>query len=90
LTFERGQPVATKALRPDLAAEYPDAVARFVREGEAPRGLKHRNVVRIVAVVEDKGKQYLIMKYFGACSLRGLMDERSTKLLLNKCPAEEM
>jgi serine/threonine protein kinase len=73
---QTGQPVAIKALKPDLVAEYPDAVARFVREGEALRRLKHPNIVRIVAAVEDKGKQYLVMEYVEGGSLRNLMDEQ--------------
>lgn len=73
---QTGRPVAIKALKPDLVADYPDAVARFVREGEALRQLKHPNIVRIVAVVEDGGKQYLVMEYVEGGSLRDLMDEQ--------------
>ena len=44
-----GEFVAVKALRPEVVAGAPDAVARFTREGEALRELNHPNIVKMVA-----------------------------------------
>ncbi len=38
-------------------------VARFVREGEALRQLKHPNIVEMVAAVEEQGKHCMVMEY---------------------------
>ena len=72
------QPVAIKALKPDLVIGNPDLVARFTREGNVLRQLDHPNIVQIVAAVKDRGQPYLIMEYVGGGSLRDLLDTQST------------
>ena len=52
---QTGNTVAIKALRPNLVADHPDIIARFIREGEALGQLEHPNVVKMVDAVEDGG-----------------------------------
>ena len=73
--LETGQTVAVKALRPELVAGNPDAVARFTREGEALRELNHPNIVKLVDAVEEGGRHYLVIEYVAGGSLRDLMEE---------------
>ena len=44
--LQTGQPVAIKLLKPELVADKPDAIERFIREGEALRRLNHPNIVK--------------------------------------------
>jgi serine/threonine protein kinase/predicted ATPase/tetratricopeptide (TPR) repeat protein len=46
-----GQAVAIKALRPEVVSSDPNALARFLREGEALRQLDHPNIVKMIAAV---------------------------------------
>jgi serine/threonine protein kinase len=48
------QMVAIKALQPEVVANAPDIIARFMREGEALRQLNHPNIVQMVAAVEEE------------------------------------
>jgi serine/threonine protein kinase len=48
-----GQVVAIKALRPEEIAGDPNALARFLREGEALRQLNHPNIVQMIAAIEE-------------------------------------
>lgn len=64
-----GQPVAIKALKPNLGEQDPDLVARFIHEGEALRQLNHPNIVKMIAMVEQDGRNYLIMEYAPGGSL---------------------
>jgi serine/threonine protein kinase len=73
---QTGETVAIKALRPDLVADHPDIIARFVREGEALGQLKHPNIVTMVDAVEDGGCQYLVMEYVAGRSLRDVLEEQ--------------
>ncbi|MBN1934806.1 MAG: serine/threonine protein kinase [Anaerolineae bacterium] len=73
LDTQTGQPVAIKALRPEVAGS-PGLLERFVREGEALRQLNHPNIVRLVEAVEENGQHYLIMEYVAGGSLRDLLD----------------
>ncbi|MBI5668106.1 MAG: protein kinase [Chloroflexi bacterium] len=68
-----GQPVAIKFLKPEIIAENPELVARFVREGEALRALNHPNIVKMLAAADDDGHRCLIMEYVGGGSLRDLL-----------------
>ena len=71
-----GQLVAVKALRPEVVSGAPDAVARFIREGEALRELNHHNIVKMVDAVEEDGRRYLMMEYVPGGSLRDLLEEQ--------------
>lgn len=73
---QTGETVAIKALRPELVADHPDIIARFIREGEALGQLKHPNIVKMVDAVEDGGCQYLVMEYVAGRSLRDLLEEQ--------------
>ena len=72
--LETGQAVAVKALRAEVVHSDPDAVARFVREGEALRHLDHPNIVKMVDTVEEGGQHYLVMEYVTGGSLRDLLE----------------
>ncbi len=72
-----GEPVAVKVLRPDLVADQPELVARFVREGEALRQLDHPNIVNLLAATEEDGQHYLVMEY-ASSSLRDLLAEQGS------------
>jgi predicted ATPase/predicted Ser/Thr protein kinase len=73
---QTGELVAVKALKPEVVAEHPDIVARFVREGEALCQLNHPNIVKMVAAVEQDGRHYLVMEYVEGGSLRELLDRQ--------------
>ncbi len=71
--LQTGQPVAIKLLRPELVAENPDMIARFMREGEALRRLDHPNIVKMLAAFPEGDAHYLVMEYVGGGSLRDLL-----------------
>jgi len=64
-----GEPVAIKALHPELAPD-PTQVERFLREGEALRRLNHPNIVKCRESFEAGGRYYLVLDYVGGGSLR--------------------
>lgn len=70
-----GQLVAVKVLRQEVVSGTPDAIARFIREGEALRELDHHNIVKMVDAVEEGGRHYLVMEYVLGGSLRDLLEE---------------
>jgi serine/threonine protein kinase len=74
--LQTGQAIAIKVLKPDIIAENPDLVARFVREGQALSQLEHPNIVKMIAAVEEGGQPYLIMEYIGGGSLGDLLKEQ--------------
>jgi serine/threonine-protein kinase len=71
-------------------ANDPNALARFLHEGEALRQLNHPNIVSIIDVIEEKGDthgvatasveaaHYLVMEYVPGGSLRDLLDQEGT------------
>ena len=79
--LQTGELVAIKALRPEVVSGDPNALARFLREGEALRKLDHPNIVQMVAAcreadgVESDGRHYLVMEYVPGGSLRDLLDQ---------------
>ena len=81
LDNETGQGVVIKRLRPELVAQQPDVVARFMREGKLLRQLNHPNIVQMIATEtirfsqELEGEQCLIMEYVAGGSLRDLLDK---------------
>ncbi|HSH04824.1 MAG TPA: protein kinase [Anaerolineae bacterium] len=68
-------PVAIKALKPDIVAQQPDIVTRFLREGQALRQLNHPNIVTMhtAATLTDPATNqtthYLIIDYIAGGSL---------------------
>jgi hypothetical protein len=71
--IETGRVVVIKRLKPELVVQQPEAVARFVREGELLRQLNHPNIVQMIASEVIEGKQCLIMEYVAGGSLRDLL-----------------
>jgi predicted ATPase len=69
-----GQPVAIKRLKPELVAERPDLVSRFLQEGEALRQLSHPNIVRMLDAFQSGDQYFLVMEYLTGGTLRELMD----------------
>ena len=55
--------VAVKCLRPSLAAEAPEFVARFEREARLAAQLTHQNVVNVMDVHAKHGLHYLVMEF---------------------------
>lgn len=57
------QVVAIKALSTSgVAEDYQEALTRFIREGEVLRQLNHPNIVDVLATVDEKGQQYIVME----------------------------
>ncbi|MBL7202656.1 MAG: protein kinase, partial [Anaerolineae bacterium] len=71
-----GQLAAVKALRPEVVAGTPNAIARFIREGEALRELDLHNTVKMIDAVEEDGRHYLVMEYVPGGSLRDLLEKQ--------------
>ena len=77
---ETGQVIVIKRLKPELLAQQPDVVGRFVREGELLCQLNHPNIVQMIATEkirfseEIEGEQCLVMEYVAGGSLRNLLD----------------
>lgn len=76
LDRQTGEKVAVKVLKSEFIARDPDIIHRFQREGEALRRLNHPNIVKILAMVEEKGTHYLIMEYVSGGSLRDVMTKK--------------
>ena len=72
---QTGEPVAIKALKPEIVASNPDLVERFVREGEALRQLNHPNIVKLLAAAEQDNQHYLVMEFVDGGSLRDLIKQ---------------
>jgi serine/threonine-protein kinase len=68
---EKGERLAVKLLRPELARDAV-ALARFEREERLARGLTTVHVVPILELGESQGLTYLVMPYYrgGSLSLR--------------------
>ncbi len=71
-----GQPVAIKRLKPELARQNPQLIARFAREGEALRRLNHPNIVKVLATIEDENAPTIIMEYVGGGDLQQLIESQ--------------
>ncbi|MCB9421233.1 MAG: serine/threonine protein kinase [Ardenticatenaceae bacterium] len=77
-----GKIVAIKRLKSELVAYSPETVTRFFREGEALRQLNHPNIVKILAMVEDKEHPVIIMEHISGGDLQQLLDNESPLPLL--------
>lgn len=69
-----GETVVVKRLRSDLVANHPEAVERFIREGELLRQLNHPNIVKMLEAREEDGRQLIIMEYVSGGTLRDVID----------------
>lgn len=68
-----GEKVAVKKLRIELSGNLPQAVERFLREGEALRRLNHPNIVKVLATVDEGNQHFIVMEYVGGGSLADLI-----------------
>jgi hypothetical protein len=67
-----GQPVACKLIRPELALNA-EMCARFRRETNHLRDLRHRHIVGFREAGDFRGMLYLIMDYVPGCNLAELL-----------------
>jgi tetratricopeptide (TPR) repeat protein/predicted Ser/Thr protein kinase len=67
--------VALKTMIPGLA-ETPDLRLRFLREAQAAGRLRHRNIVTVYDLGEDKGRPYIAMEYVEGTDLEKLIQNR--------------
>ncbi len=70
---QTNEPVAVKALKSHVIEDNPKLVERFRREGEALKELDHPNIVKILAVIQEEERHYLVMEYVGGGSLYDLI-----------------
>ncbi len=68
-----GQPVAIKALKPQIVQEDPTLLERFRREAAALAKLNHPNIVRVLDTLNEGDRHYIIMEYVGGGSLDALL-----------------
>ncbi len=73
---ELREPVAIKALRPEVLAGGGVALERFKQEIRLARKIAHRNVVRTYDLGEVNGMYYLTMEYVEGKSLKELIATR--------------
>jgi len=69
-----GRTVALKVMLPQLAYE-PSFLERFLREVEATRTLRHRNVVQVLEAGEQDGLPYMACEYVEGGSLEVMLSE---------------
>jgi tetratricopeptide (TPR) repeat protein/predicted Ser/Thr protein kinase len=67
--------VALKTMIPGLA-DAPDLRARFLREAQAAGGLRHRNIVTVYDLGEDKGQPYIAMEFIEGTDLEKVIQSR--------------
>ena len=71
-----GVDVAIKCLKPELAREDQQFVARFQREARAAAQLTHSNVVHVYDVRECSGVHYLVMEFVEGENVRERVKRR--------------
>ncbi len=67
--------VAVKTMIQGLA-ESPDLRARFLREAQAAGGLRHRNIVTVYDLGEDKGQPFIAMEFIEGTDLEKIIQNR--------------
>ena len=67
--------VALKTMIPALA-DAPELRLRFLREAQAAGGLRHRNIVTVYDLGEDKGRPYIAMEYIDGTDLEKIIQNR--------------
>lgn len=71
--------VALKLLPDELTADA-DRLERFAQEARAASSLDHPNIISIHDIVEDSGRQVIVMQYVAGQTLGELMSERRLPL----------
>jgi len=67
--------VALKTMIPGLA-DTPELKARFLREAQAAGGLRHRNIVTVYDLGEDRGQPYIAMEFIEGTDLEKIIQNR--------------
>ncbi len=67
--------VALKTMIAGLA-DNPELKARFLREAQAAGGLRHRNIVTVYDLGEDKGQPYIAMEFIEGTDLEKVIQNR--------------
>jgi len=67
--------VALKTMPAD-AGDSTEVRARFAREAQAAGGLRHRNIVTVYDVGEERGQPYIAMEYVAGTDLEKVIQER--------------
>jgi eukaryotic-like serine/threonine-protein kinase len=86
------QDVAVKVIAREVALE-PDLLARFRREGEALRQLRHRNIVAFGEMFDHQGQWVIVMEYVPGGSLHALIQQgplpvaEAVRITLELCDA---
>lgn len=81
--LQSNRPVAIKRLKPELAAQNPEAIQRLIREGEILGQLNHPNIVKILASYEQDQQPVIVMEYISGGTLSDLL-KREGQLALNQ------
>jgi serine/threonine protein kinase/tetratricopeptide (TPR) repeat protein len=71
------QQVAIKQLNPDSFSKDQELLDRLKREGEALALLNHPNIVKMLEVVEEKGRYSLVLEYVEGGSLQDLLQRQA-------------
>jgi predicted ATPase/tRNA A-37 threonylcarbamoyl transferase component Bud32 len=74
--IKTGQPVAIKALNPEIVANEPIMLERFRREDELLRELDHPNIVQRLDAIEHDSSHYIITQFVQGGSLRDLLNKQ--------------
>jgi tetratricopeptide (TPR) repeat protein/predicted Ser/Thr protein kinase len=67
--------LAVKTMIPGLA-DAPELRLRFLREAQAAGGLRHRNIVTVYDLGEDKGRPYIAMEYIDGTDLEKIIQNK--------------
>ena len=70
-----GRIVALKVLR--LIENHPKVRSRFQHEAETVASLQHPNIVQVIEISLDEGKEFLSMEYLGGGSLESKLLEKN-------------
>jgi serine/threonine protein kinase len=69
---------AIKQLKANIT--HPELLERFQREGEALRELNHPNIVKMLEMLEENGKHYLVLEYIQGGDLNHLIQTQTLSI----------
>ncbi len=72
--------VALKLMVPGLV-ENPELRTRFLREAQAAGGLRHRNIVTVYHLGEEKGQPYIAMELIEGLDLENVIQNKESRSL---------
>jgi serine/threonine-protein kinase len=67
--------VAVKTMTPGLA-EAPELRLRFLREAQSAGGLRHRNIVTVYDLGDDRGEPYIAMEFIEGTDLEKIIQKK--------------